>query len=149
MEYSQAVDVFASYIARAPIGAVLPPVPVAQRAWRVSAVAALVWQLLARPGPCGSASGVSWSDVAVVLVVGVDGVGGDAGVPGSAIRPSPLAELARVVAFCGAGLNLRQHVAWIPLSVPDFGIVNVQMDTVYVSMHTYARAHARPSAMNE
>jgi hypothetical protein len=129
LEYSRAADVFTSYIARAPIGAVLPPVPVAHRDRHVSAVAVLVRQLLARPGPYDSASGVSWSDVAVVLIVGVDGVGGDAGVSGVANRPSPLGELARVVAFCGASQSLRQHVAWMPLSVPDFGVVNVQMDT--------------------
>ena len=131
-EYSQAADVFTTYIARAhaPIGALLPPVPAAHRARHVSAVADLVRQLLSRPGPYPSASGVSWIDVAFVLVVDVDGVGGDdAGVTGVVVSPSPLAQLARVVEFCGISQSLRRHVAWMPVSVPDFGVFNVQMDT--------------------
>lgn len=62
-----------------------------------------------------SASGVSWSDAAVVLVVGVDAVVGDTGVPGVAIRPSPLTGVARVVAFC-------RMLRAFSFSVPDFGV---------------------------
>ena len=59
--------------------------------------------------------------------------------PGNAIRPSPLAKLARVVAFYGASQSLRRDVAWMPLSVPDFGVSNILMDTtiVYAIMPTY------------
>ena len=72
-------------------------------------------------------SGVSWSDVAVVLIVGVGCPSVDA--VGVAARQLPLVELARVVAFCGVSHSLRQHVAWMARSVPVAGGVNVLMDS--------------------
>lgn len=51
------------------------------------------------------------TDGAVVLAVGIAGVDGDSGVSGVAVRPSPLPELPRVVAFCCDSRSVRQHVA--------------------------------------
>ena len=94
-------------------------------AQRGSAVADLVRQLLAKAcSTCQCASGITWPGVAVVLIVGVDGVGGDARVPGVAIHPSPRAKLNRV---WGASQSLRRHVEWAPLSVPDSDVVAVQI----------------------
>ena len=75
------------------------------------------------------ACGLTWSDVAVVLLVGMDGGGGDIGVPGVALRPLPLSEMARVIAFCGVCRSLQRFVAWLPPSVPVPGVVNVLEDT--------------------
>ena len=75
------------------------------------------------------ACGLTWSDVAVVLLVGMDGCGGGVGVPGVSLRPLPLSEMARVVAFCGVCRTLQRYVAWLPPSVPVPGVVNVLEDT--------------------
>ena len=75
------------------------------------------------------ACGLSWSDVAVVLLVGMDGGDGGVGVPGVSLRPLPLSEMARVVAFCGVCRKLQRFVAWLPPSVPGPGVVNVLEDT--------------------
>lgn len=103
---------------------ILPPAPVANRAWHVSAAANLVRQLLAWPGRHDSASGAAWTDVAVVLALEVDGVPGDAGVSVVAVHPSLLSDSARVIASCGATQSLQQFIAWTLCSVPDIGLGN-------------------------
>ena len=48
------------------------------------------------PSQSRFAHGLTWSYVPVVLLVGMDGVGGGAGIPGVVPRPLLLSELARV-----------------------------------------------------
>ena len=59
------------------------------------------------------------------------------GTTGVALRPLPLSEMARVIAFCGVCRSLQRFVAWLPPSVPVPGVVNVLEDTAVQSvMHT-------------
>ena len=114
------IDVVApEYIARAPIGSVLPAGTVAQRFDRDLLV--VVLHLLSNPS-CRREVGVSWTDVAVTLVAR-NGVPA-AEVAGLAARPVPLAE--RVVAQlgCDGGLRLAPRLH----SVPVVGGVNVLVD---------------------
>ena len=118
---------FTEFISSAPIGSVLPPVREAQRPRQASALLEVAKSLLSSSVVYGGVTGVSWSDVAVVFIAGV-------GTPacsavGVAARPLLLAELARVIAFCGVSPVLNQVVSWLPRSVPVPGVVNVLMDS--------------------
>ena len=64
-----------------------------------------------------------------VLLVGMDDGGGGIGVPGVALRPLFLSEMARVIALCGVCRSLQRFVAWLPPSVLVPGVVNVLEDT--------------------
>ena len=123
-----AAGAFTEYICRAPIRSVLPADPVASGSGSITGdLLEVAAQLLSCQSPF--AYGLTWSDVAVVLLVGMDGVGGDVGVPGVVPRPLPLSELARVIAFCSASHGLQKFVARLPPSVPVSGVVNVHEDT--------------------
>ena len=125
---SLAAGAFTEYIQRAPIRSVLPADPVAHGIGPLSgSLLEVVAQLLSFQS-LYRACGLTWSDVAVVLLVGMDGSGGDIGVPGVALRPLPLSEMARVIAFCGVCRSLQRFVAWLPPSVPVPGVVNVLED---------------------
>lgn len=118
---------FTDYISRAPVGTVLPPVPEAQRPWQAPALLAVAESLLSSASVYGGDCGVSWSDVAVVFIAGVGT--SDCSAVGVSARPLPLAELARVIAFCCVHPVLKQFVSWLPRSVPVPGVVNVLMDS--------------------
>ena len=129
VDRSLAAGAFTDYIRRAPIRSVLPADPVAHGFGPVSddllEVVAELLSFQSRSRACG----LTWSDVAVVLLVGMDGGVGGVGVPGVSLRPLPLSEMARVVAFCGVCRKLQHFVAWLPPSVPGSGVVNVLEDT--------------------
>ena len=130
---SLAAGAFTDYMMRATVRSVLPADPVALGFGDgISSVESAVCDVVAKLLSCSSrarACGLTWSDVAVVLLVGMDGVGGAVGVSGVDARPLPLSELARVVAFCGVCRSLQRYVAWLPKSVPVPGVVNVLEDT--------------------
>ena len=105
----------------------MPPVPEAQRPRQASALLEVAKILLSSASVYGGASGVSWSDVAIVFVAGVGTM--DCSAVGVSARPLPLAELARVIAFCYGSPKLQKFVSWLALSVPVPGVVNVLMDS--------------------
>ena len=130
VDRSLAAGAFTEYICRAPIRSVLPADPVAHGLGPVHTDLLEVVAGLLSFQSQSRACGLSWSDVAVVLIVGMDGGGGcDVGVPGVFLRPLPLSEMARVVAYCGECRELQRFVAWLPPSVPVPGVVNVLEDT--------------------
>ena len=76
---------------------------------------------------CRREVGASWTDVAVTLISGISGPAAE--VAGMVARPSPLGELARVVAQLGCDHGLHQHLPWRVQPVPVAGGVNVLVDT--------------------
>ena len=89
-----AAGAFTEYICRAPIRTVLPADQVASGCGSITGdlleVAAQLLLSLSR-----FAHGLTWSDVAMVLLVGMDDDGVGVGVPGAVPRPLPLSELAQ------------------------------------------------------
>ena len=122
--YSSPAGAFTEYTSRAPIGSVFPAGTVAQRFGRDLLV--VVLHLLSHPS-CRREVGASWTDVAVTLVAGIGGPAAEAA--GLVARPSPLGEMARVVAQLGCDHGLHQHVPLRVQSVPVVGGVNVLVDT--------------------